>query len=172
MATEFYTLSDTGDGLCRVGEPEVMQFDLVTTLQRALKKPDVSLAAQRALQRKRLAAAEALVHLFEQQSAGLHRAGAGFERRKSTGNFIGVEEAETLHFLGQKLFCECGLARAVAAGDEVDGWLQCPSSYLPVACGIFRSENSLNHVCSRVKSPASSSGSGNGTGASFDCECS
>jgi hypothetical protein len=57
----------------------------------------------------------------EQQSASLNRAGAGFERRKPTGNFIGVEEAKTLHFLGKKLLRKGGLARTVAAGDDVDG---------------------------------------------------
>lgn len=122
MTAEFDALAHAGDGLRRTGEPEIMQFDFVTALQRTLKQPDVGFAAQRALQCKGLAVTQARVHLFEQQSAGLNRAGAGLERRKPTSNFIGVEEAQALHLLRQKLFREGRLARAVAASDEVTGW--------------------------------------------------
>ena len=123
VAAEFDALTHTGNRLRWAGKPKVVQFDFVTTLQRALKMSDVSLAAQRALQRKRLAAPKGLVHLFKQQSASPHRAGARLERRKSAGNFIGVQEAQTLHFCRKEFFGECCLPRAVTAGDEVDCWL-------------------------------------------------
>jgi len=45
MTAESDALPHTGDGLCWTGKPEVMQFDFITAPQRALKKPDVGLAA-------------------------------------------------------------------------------------------------------------------------------
>ena len=44
MAAELDPLANAGHGLSRAGEPEVVQFDFVAALQRALKKSDVSLA--------------------------------------------------------------------------------------------------------------------------------
>ena len=55
--------SNTGDGLRRAGEPEVMQLDLVTEFPRPLEKPDVGLAAQGGFQSERLTTAQTFIYL-------------------------------------------------------------------------------------------------------------
>ena len=122
VAALLHALSHAGDGVRGAGEPEVMQFDFVAESPGALLQTDVGLAAQGALQRECFPAAQALVHLGEQQTRGTNCGRAGFERRKPARDFIRVQEAQALHFLRQKLFRERGLACAVAAGDDVNGW--------------------------------------------------
>jgi len=94
-----HALTHTGDCLCWAGEPEVMQFNLVTKLPGAPEKPDVSFAAQGAFQCEGFTATQTIVNLLEQQTRGLNGTIAGFERRKAARNFIGIKKPQTFYFL-------------------------------------------------------------------------
>jgi len=113
--------SNTGDGLRGAGEPEVMQLDLKSQFPGPTEQADVGFTTQGALKRKGFTTAQALLHLCEQQPRRVKRPGAGLERGEPARDFIGVEEAQALHFRWQKLLRERGLDRAVAARDDVDG---------------------------------------------------
>ncbi len=119
MSSLFHAKAHTSNCLVRTGKPKVVQFDLVTQFSGTVKQPDVSLAAQRAFQRKGLLASQRFVHLLEQHSRGLNGSGTGFQRRKTASNYIRVQETKAFHFVRKKLLGECGFTRAVAAGDQI-----------------------------------------------------
>ena len=122
MTAELDALSHAGHGLSRTGEPEVVQFDFVSKFPCAFENPDISPAAQRAFQGKRLVVLKAFVQLREQQSRGPDGTSAGSQRGKSTSDFIGIQEAQALHLFRKEFLRERGLTRAVAAGNQVNRW--------------------------------------------------
>src|ERR1017187_9559830 len=117
-----HALPHTSDGLRGTGEPEVMQFDFVAKFTSADEQADVALAAQRGFQGKCLTPVKALINLCEQQTRSANRTGTGFQRRKSACDFVRVQEAKAFHFGRQKFFGKGGLARAVAAGNQINCW--------------------------------------------------
>ncbi len=97
---------------CRHGDrrkPQVEEFYGVGLLARIDQHADIGEAAQGGFQSKGLTGLDGVSNLAKKQSRRLDRASRRIKGRKPSGHFIRIQEAQALHFLGQKLFRKRGL---------------------------------------------------------------